>query len=145
MKNSIEAKLRTVLLIAVGVLVAVLLGYVGITPNLEVTETRTASGYTVVQDVNCTETRNADGALVRQFRFVLNDEIACDATLAFFFSHQNATVYLDGEQIYSLRSAPQLSLIRAPGSVWSMIPLYCEDAGREVLVELTPVYENYQE
>lgn len=145
MKNSIEAKLRTALLIAVGVLVAVLLGYAGITPNLELTEARKASGYTVVQDVSCTETRNADGALVRLFRFALSDEIACDATLAFFFSHQNAAVYLDGEQIYSLQSAPQLSLIQTPGSAWAMIPLYREDTGREVLVELTPVYENYQE
>ncbi len=142
-KNSF-ARIQAALFAAIVLLVAALLVYLWLVPNLEVTGSREVSGYQVVKNVTCDERLDDEGRLVRQFRFSL-DEVAYDATLSFFFSHQNAAVYLDGEKVYSLQASPQLSIIRTPGCNWAMIPLYREDTGREVLVELTAVYENYQD
>lgn len=144
MNDHIHSKIQAVLVTAAGVLAAVLLICLWVTPNLEVSQTRAASGYTVVQDVTCTQQEDA-GVLVRRFRFRLGEEVGYDTTLAFLFSHQTAAVYLDGEPVYSLRVSPQLPIVRTPGDNWAMIPLYREDQGKEVLVELTPVYGNYRD
>lgn len=141
-KNSFT-RIPVVLFVAIALLVAVLLVYLWLTPNLEVTHSRESSGYQAAQNVAGDERLDDEGRLVRQFRFSL-DEVVYDTTLSFFFSHQNAVVYLDGEAVYSLRVSPRLSIIRTPGYNWAMIPLCREDAGAEVLVELTPVYENYR-
>lgn len=142
-KNSFT-RIQAVLFAAIVLLMAAMLVYLWLTPNLEVTRSREASGYQTVHNVVCDERADGEGRLVRQFRFPL-DDVPYDATLCFFFSHQNAVVYLDGEEVYSLHSSPQLSIIRTPGCNWAMIPLYREDTGSEVLVELTAVYENYED
>lgn len=98
-----------------------LLVYLWFVPNLEVSRTREASGYTTVEQVTETERENADGQLVRQFRFELN-KVSYDTTLACFFSHQNAVVWLDGEQVYSLSASPRLPILRTPGCNWAVIP-----------------------
>ncbi len=142
-KNSFPG-IQALLFTATGVLVAALLLYLLFTPNLEVTRAREASGYTTARNVSCTETTDDAGRLVRQFRFSL-EEVAYDSTLTFFFSHQNAVVRLDGEQVYSLQASPRMAIVRTPGCNWAMIPLYREDTGKEVLVELTSIYKGYQD
>ena len=47
--------------------------------------------------------------------------------------------------LYSLKSSGNNWFSKTPGSNWVMIPLYREDAGREVRVEITPVYENFRD
>lgn len=144
MKRTTISKIQTALFLTAAVLMAVLLLYLWFTPNQEVRQSREASGYATVQNVAYDETTDAEGRLVRRFRFTL-DEVAYDATLAFFFCHQDAAVYLDGEQVYALGVAPQLSIVRTSGCSWAMLPLYREDTGKEVVVELTPVYKNYRD
>lgn len=134
---------QTVLFSAIGLLTSALLLYLWFTPNVETTHARDTSGYTEVAQVAYSETEDAEG-LIRQFRFTLNDEIISDTTLIFRFNHQEADVYLDGDKVYSLRVAQQMHIVHTPGGHWAMIPLYREDVGKEVLVELRPVYDNYQ-
>lgn len=145
MKGSFS-KLQTAMIILVGVLMVALLLYIAFTPNLEVHEARDTEGYATVENYTYTELEDptAPTGMVRQFRFVLDKHIAYDTTLVFFSSHQNVKVYLNGEEVYSMETSPQLSIIRTPGSHFSMVPLYREDTGKEVVVELRPVYRNYQ-
>ena len=79
------------------------------------------------------------GTVIR-YRFQLKD-LTRDTNLEFFTTHQYASVYLDGEQIYTSRSGEE-SPVRTPGRVWVIVPIYREDAGKELMVEITPVYEN---
>lgn len=139
-------RIQTLLLAVTGVLMGVLLLYLAVTPNVEVRQSRRAEGYEAVEEVAYREVEDASAptGMVREFRFVLDEAIACDTSLIFKFSHQRAAVYLDGEEVYALTTSPAMPLVRTPGVSWAMIPLYREDAGKEVRVVLTPVYENYQ-
>lgn len=145
MKKDIYRKIQISLFVAMGILIVITLLFLGFTPNVETKQNRAATDYEVIDDVIYEEIldESAPIGLVRQFRFTVDSEIEYDTTLIFKFSHQNAEVYLDGEQIYTLNTAPALSIIKTPGINWAMIPLYREDVGKEVLVKLMPVYENY--
>lgn len=143
MKKKGYPRARNVLLLLVGSLTFVLLLYLWLTPNIEFRQTRDSSGFRPVDRVAYSESREA-GGFVRQFRFVLDETLAHDTNLIFRFDHQNARVYLDGQMVYALQTSPRLSLVRTPGEHWAMIPLYREDVGKEVLVELRPVYGDYQ-
>lgn len=146
MKGLIHKNIQIVLFSLLGVLITILLVYLWVTPNVSVEENREMRGYEVVGDVSYQEMENPESPTgkVREFCFLLDDEMEYDTTLVFEFSHQDAEVYLDGEKVYALQIAEELSMIRTPGSNWAMIPLYREDIGKEVRVVLTPIYKNYQ-
>lgn len=144
MDKKFYPKLETFLFFAVGILTFTLLLYLWLVPNVETVQTRDDSGYFEVSSVDYSEHTDAEGNLVRQFRFPLDEEIAYDTSLIFRFHHQSAAVYLDGELVYSLTPSPRMGIIRTPGGHWAMIPLYREDVGKEVLVELRPVYGDYE-
>lgn len=143
MKKSSGFIIQAVLFTAVGALTCILLLYLYLVPNVEMFEARDVSGYRTIDSVAYSEAQD-DNGLVRQFRFTLDDEIAYDTTLIFHFNHQNAVVYLDGEMVYSLHAAKEMRIVRTIGGQWAMIPLFREDVGKEVLVELRPVYADYQ-
>ena len=147
MKKTLPEKIQTGLFTGVLLLMGALLVYLCIMPNTELRQTRREEGYRQVEKVLYEERKDdaSPTGKVREFRFLLDGEIARDSTLIFRFSHQNAKAYLDGEEVYSLHTAEGLSIVRTPGVNWAMIPLYREDAGKEVRVVLTPVYQDYQE
>lgn len=143
MKKPLYQVLQNVLFTAVGFFTFVLLLYLCVTPNIKTTRSRELSGYTTVENVSYSE-RTDDEGLVRQFRFRLEENIEYDTTLIFRFHHANVDVYLEGENIYSMHKAEEMHIVCTPGGHWVMIPLYREDVGKEVTVELRPVYSNYQ-
>lgn len=147
MKKDRYMKMQVALFIIIGILIASLLLFLGFTPNVEIKQSREANHYEVVDDVIYEKIidESAPSGVIRQFRFTIEEWAAYDTTLIFRFSHQNAEVYLDGEQVYTLCTSPALSIVKTPGANWAMIPLYREDIGKSVVVNLTPVYENYQE
>lgn len=147
MKKTLYKEIQIILFSAIAVLSIVLLLYLWITPNVSVSQTRELTGYEKVEDAVYEKIEDPASPIgtVREFRFQLTDEIQQDTTLMFKFSHQYADVYLGEENVYSLRMSEELSMIRTPGTNWAMIPLYREDAGKEVRVVLMPVYEQYQD
>ena len=80
----------------------------------------------------------------KEYTFTLGDTIAPDTSLAFYTVHQYVTVYLDGEELYSLKPAGSHRFTKTVGSNWVMIPLYAADAGKKVKVDITPVYESFR-
>lgn len=140
-------KMQIALFVIVGILIVGLLLYLGFMPNVETKQIREANNYEIVDDVVYEEIidESAPCGVVRQFRFTLTEQLEYDTDLIFRFSHQNAEVYLDDEQVYTLHTSPKLSMVKTPGVNWAMIPLYREDIGKSVVVNLTPVYENYQD
>lgn len=70
------------------------------------------------------------------------DFSATDCTnLVFYAFNQYVTVTIDGEVVYSLMPAEKTLPVLATGGTWVSVPLHHTDAGRELLVEITPVYE----
>ena len=139
---------RSALLLSavVGLVMAGLLAYLYLTPNVQVWQSRQDVGVTRVMDGSFRETE-CDGTplgVLQEYRFTLDDTVGRDVHLAFYIVHQYADVYLDGQLVYSLKPSEENRIGKTVGSNWVMIPLYREDIGKEVLVEITPVYEGFR-
>ncbi len=100
--------------------------------------------YSTIEDLSwCrSERQDAPTGTVEEYRFTLKRTGHAD-TLAFYVSHYNIRVYLGGEEVYSVEEAGKY--FRTTGGVWVMVPLLESDSGKEICVELAPLYENYQE
>ena len=102
---------------------------------------RTHKGLAMLHPVSKTEEKQETAPLgtVTCYRFALKEQNR-DSNLAFFAEHEHISVYLDGELIYRVCPGED-SPVSTPGYGWAIVPIYREDAGKELLVELTPVYE----
>ena len=130
---------------AAGLVVMILLGFLCVTDNVEVSRSRKDAGYFQVEDVSCIEQKDDEApiGIRKDYTFGLGESFGSDTCLAFYTVHQYVDVYLDGEKIYSLKPSGQNRISKTVGSNWVMIPLYREDAGKEIRVEITPVYESF--
>ena len=121
---------------------------IGIACRDQVTEiqTRTDSGFTEVKNVTETEKvqEDAPAGVRKVYTFLLDTDIPYDTSLAFYTVHQYVTVRINGEMVYSLQPSQGRHISRTVGSNWVMIPLYAEDGGKEVKVEISPVYQSFQ-
>lgn len=117
------------------------------TEDVTVTRSRTDSGVSKVQDVQVKEIadKRTPIGVKKEYRFTLDYEIEHDNSLSFYTVHQYVTVFLDGEEVYSLKPSGEHRLTKTVGSNWVMIPLYEADAGKEICVEITPVYESFRD
>lgn len=125
----------------------VLLVTISSTEDIAVTGTRSASGYVAVEDVTETELTQKDTpiGIQKEYTFTLGDTILHDTSLAFYTVHQYVTVYLDGKEIYSVQPSGIHRFTKTVGSNWAMIPLYAADSGKEVKVDITPVYKSFRD
>ena len=136
------SKLSILLLVIAGLSLMVLLGLLCVTENVEIQQSRTDSGFVTVTDFSCKEIYDANAPIgVRQeYTFRISETLQNDTHLAFYTVHQYVNVYLDGQSLYSLKPSQKNWLSKTVGSNWVMIPLYREDAGKEICVDITPVY-----
>ena len=134
-----------IILVLYGILVCmaiVLLLVIACTENVQVYEARSGQEQYTVEDVVFRETEDGSApAGVRQtYKWTLPEQIEEDSCLAFYTVHQYIEVYFDEELMYSLAPQPDNRIGRTVGSNWIVVPLYPKDTGREVRVEVTPVY-----
>lgn len=139
------SKVSVAAAVIAGFLLAALLISVGVAANFAVQQTRTDSGVVTVEDYVCREIETADApiGIIKEYTFSLSQSCAADTHLAFYTVHQYAEVYIGGELVYSLKPSAE-QRVRTVGSNWTMIPLYSADAGKEIRVEITPVYESFR-
>lgn len=139
------SKVSAAVSIAAGCLLMALLVIVCVKANFVLKRVRTDSGVVTVEDYVCREIEKADTPIgvIKEYTFSLSDMSAADTNLAFYTVHQYVDVYLEGQHIYSLKPSEE-QFVKTIGSNWSMIPLYREDAGKEIRVEITPVYESFR-
>ncbi len=78
----------------------------------------------------------------REFTIPLENVPKDGASLVFYSSHQYVEVFIDDELIYSVKSADEGTFVKTPGCSWNRIPLYVDDEGKTVTVNLIPAYEN---
>lgn len=147
-KRSIDlSKISILLMFAAGLALMVLLGLLCVTDNVEIKRSRNDSGFSRIDDYSCREIRDADAPIGvrKEYTFFLSNTLESDTHLAFYTVHQYVDVFLDGENIYSLQPSRENRISKTVGSNWVMIPLYREDAGKEICVEITPVYESFRD
>lgn len=148
-KQRLRDRITAVLVIVTTVLLLSLLAYLLLVPNVEITQTRESCDLTPVENVSRREIYNpmAPLGVVTEYRFTLTDNLFTDPHLVFYTVHQYAEVYIDGQKVYSLNRSGALESfgIRTIGCNYVMVPMYREDADKEILVLLTPVYESVRD
>lgn len=140
-----QRKLSVMIPALAGIMLVVLLAVLWCSDNLLIQNNREESGFFEVQDISCREVAAPETpiGLIREYSFQLT-ELQRDTTLAFYTVHQYARVFIDGEMVYSMESAGPAG-IHTVGSNWTMLPLYREDAGKSIRVEIIPVYESFRD
>lgn len=129
-----------------GVAMAVFLTLLAVKDMVKVQKEREDRGYFAVEDYTCTETEDRDApiGIRKNYTFYLNDIAKEDMHLAFYTVHQYVRVWLDGNMVFCMEPSGEDALSKTVGSNWVLIPLYREDAGKEIRVEITPVYESFR-
>ncbi len=112
--------------------------------RLDIRQREDATGYITVQDYRAETVPDsaAEQGQLTRCTFVLDGCSSVDRTLVFTAYHQNVTVKIDGESVYSLRADGRNFFGRTPGCVWNYIGIREEDLGKTVEVELEPVYKS---
>lgn len=103
---------------------------------------------TQITDISVTEkkdnTKEAPIGIIKEYRFNLGDNLKGDTSLAFYTVHQYVIVKIDDEEVYKLLPSGDNRITKTVASNWVMIPLYTEDSGKEVCVEIIPVYQSFR-
>lgn len=146
MGNHISKTAIALSLIA-GLALIVMLGFLYVTDRVEIKTNRSNWGFSRVEADSCVETEDIDAPIGvrKEYTFTLKNTPGNDTYFAFYTVHQYVDIYLNGENIYSLKPLKKNPIIRTVGSNWVMIPLYPEDAGKEIRVDITPVYESFRD
>lgn len=148
MKKNIKLpQISFLLSVVAGVVLVAFLFFLGVTDNTDVFQKRTDKGFSVIDDYSCVEIEDNEAPIgvKKEYTFMLQETLQNDVHLAFYTVHQYVEVYLEGEKIYSLKPSKESSISKTVGSNWIMIPLFREDAGKEISVEITPVYESFRD
>ena len=140
-------KRKNIISVLYGMLVlasAILLLFVSRTENVKTFAARNERGQQTVENVVFQEAEDASApvGLLQTYSWTLPDQIEENYCLAFYAVHQYVEVYFDGELMYSLMPREGNRIGQTIGSNWIFVPLYPKDSGKEVRVEVTPVYES---
>lgn len=140
------SKLSYGLAIVVGFVVIVFFSILYVTDDIDLIQKREAHGYSTVEHTDCAEIADetAPIGIRKQYTFRLDQTLENDTYLAFYTVHQYVKVWLGDQQVYSLNPTGEHRLSKTVGGNWVMIPLYPEDVGTEICVEITPVYESFR-
>lgn len=144
-RNFLRKIVVTVCTLAGILLIAFLIG-LGVLDRNQVKQSRTDERVASVEDYACREIHSTDAPIgvKKEYTFTISDNLSIDTHLAFYTVHQYVDVYLDGENVYTLKPSKGKRISNTVGSNWVMIPLYREDAGKEIRVVITPVYESFK-
>ena len=112
--------------------------------NVEVYRSRKQSGYEKVSDYQVREIKDeeAPAGIRKEYRWTLGNLDENDDCIAFYTVHQYATVYVEEELVYSLSLQENNIIGNTTANNWAIIPLYVTDSGKEVRVEITPIYKS---
>ena len=130
--------------VAGGMLMALFV-YLFINDNFMEQQSRSNSSFFIVRNASCREVENPNTPIgvMKEYTFTLEEGLERDTSLAFYTVHQYVEVYIDDQQVYSMKPSGKL-FIKTIGSNWTMLPLYREDAGKEIRIHIIPVYETFR-
>ncbi len=124
--------------------IMVLLVYLLFTVGLEVRENTHKSGFETITAYTVQSVTDAS-APVKIKNQILLPPLQVDGgyrCLMFYTIHQNVEVYVGDERIYLMNPAYYNDFGKTPGCVWNEVVITDDFAGKEILVELTPIYSS---
>lgn len=105
------------------------------------------SGYEQLTDYNV-QTKldeTAPTGIRKEYSFKLNgiEESYCE--LVFYCIHQDTKVYLENKCIYSMQTSNSSIVGKSAGYVWNAISFSENDNGKDIRIEITPIYSSSNE
>lgn len=121
-----------------------LAGYLLVTFDNNKTEIRQDDGYQILTQYQSAWEEDASLPCGGKdtIRIDLDEIPVVNSCIAFCSVHQEINVYINGELIYQQRASEQNLFGKTPGNLWNSVPIYQEDCGKEIIIELIPVYES---
>lgn len=112
----------------------------------ELIEVRDAEGCIKLEEHVYTTQEDAGAPVGQKEVYLIHpQEIPEDSsTLVFRTIHQNAAVYIDHKLVFSIKRDTGSAFGRSPGNRWNTVLISQKDQGKEVRVEIQPVYETVQ-
>lgn len=146
-ENNPLLRLTAVLSLLAGLMLVVLLVVIGLTDEVIITRSRSSQDIKEIKDYSCEEIIAEDTPIgvKKEYVFYLDEPLERDTNLAFYTVHQYVNVFLDGDEIYSMMPSEGKRISKTVGSNWTMLPIYREDAGKQIRVVITPVYESFRD
>lgn len=136
------SKILLMLFIFAGLVLAVFLRVLCLMDNVQMYQSGLDDDFVDIPDYSCREIEKADVpiGIIKEYTFPVSEIPDNDAYLVFYTVYSYVDVYLNGQHISSLRPS-ETERFSKTGSNWTMIPLYSGDSGKEIRIEITPVYE----
>ena len=145
MKHKISlAGVNTILLAVVSVLFILFSVYSIVFENNEIYSAEKDSYYITLEDYSVKDAydNTAPVGIRKEYKFTLEHIESDDTHLVFYLTHSYTDVNIDGKLIYSLSPARNNKIEASPGNNWVSIPLCASYEGKEVTVNLIPVYKS---
>lgn len=144
MMQSKLQKAAVCIFVLVAALFLIFFIYIDRNEGVSIYQARSTDSIQAVDGLSVEELQDASAPIgIRQaYRWTVADPGEDGTTLAFYLVHQYGEVYLDGELLYSLMPEASNTIGKSIGSNWITVPLYSGDAGKELCVVVTPVYES---
>ncbi|MBD5518917.1 MAG: GGDEF domain-containing protein [Lachnospiraceae bacterium] len=101
-------------------------------------ETRAEDTGIVLWDDQMEKTQEGD---TYYYSRVLPMENTNEKVIVYNTVHMYLEVFIDGNQVYALRGAKDRA-VKTTGFCWNVISLTAEDAGKEIVFQVTPVYRD---
>lgn len=147
---SISKKIQTAgakyLPLIVGLILVIIAVYLFAVKDITVTSSRECGDFVEITDYTVAEKQAEDTPLgfVQEYRMTLN-EYDGESTphLIFYARHQYVRVFIGDELAYFLMPSGENRIGKTTGLHWVEVHLKNSDVGKEILVEITPVYADH--
>lgn len=103
-----------------------------------VIEARTEDTGVALWDDQMEKTQEGD---TYYYRRVLPLENTDEKVIVYNTVHMYLEVFIDGDRVYALRGEPDRT-VKTTGFCWNVIALTAEDAGKEIVFQVSPVYRD---
>lgn len=145
MKEKRTGKLENLSYMILVAVFAALLICILLAESTTIFSTRSHSGIREITGYTFREVPDEDTAAgyYDEYTFRLKDGYRGTMSLAFYMVHSCCRVYIGDELIYTLSARPETLLFgKTPGNAWGVVPIVFSDTGKEVTVQIIPVYKN---
>ena len=120
-----------------------LLLYFQVGEKNQIFNTRESAENIIIKEVERRGETNAEtpSGIINTYELEIDDLAGGENCLAFFVRHQYVKVFIEGELIYSLSAPEGKKVGKTVGSEWVIVPLFPNDKGKQIKVEIIPIYE----
>lgn len=126
------------------VLILSLLSYLAFTENVQIFKARKPIRAVPITAYDIQEVADPDSPIgvSTHYTWEIGPYPAHGANLGIYSFHQYVRIYVDGVEQFRLSQAREDQIVHTPGATWCFFPIYQEDAGKEICVEIIPAYES---